>query len=708
MYKLNPYPAALKINNLDFLREKNGKLHHTSDFLTKALTVRRGQDFKIRLRFSRELLPQDRVVIQLSLGHRPLQAKETLVLLPLQRDPEPGRWSATITHTSQNEVTSPLTANDDVYLPDEDALSEYVLNDMGYIYVGHSSDIAARPWNFGQFEEGVLEVCMELLDQKGQKQAVRRDPVRLARAMSSLVNSNDDRGVVIGNWSGKYPQGTSPLEWTGSSAILLQYGKTHSPVKYGQCWVFSGVLTTGGVSFLLSDHSDLFSVMRCLGIPTRSVTNFSSAHDTEGNLTIDVYVNKQGEWLDDMTFDSIWNFHVWNDVWMKRTDLPEGYEGWQALDSTPQEESEGMYQCGPCPLKAIKNGEVHLPHDTSFLFSEVNANRVVWRVDNPDSDRQAVTKVREQRHTVGQNISTKAVGQDAREDITLQYKYPEAQIVFPRVAEVQCVFRWHAGSPEEKRVAEKAFAIQSAAGPSQETRQLDVNLQCFGPTRLGSPVSVPICLTNLASHPLTLNVTVAAQLQSYIGKTVATVKAAKQEVTIQAGESTDIPMELTPAEYLPKLSQVNDEVLLRITVIAECAKPYFMCMGETITSFDLLLELGTLGFDPGSLLVKKPSPLPMMPQKWGHLNKGKATSGTGHTERKPNTTGLPMDNCKLLIEGLGLFQLTTFNEGNIPVGRIFRSEILCTPYRTGKRKIIARIISDHISGITAEGTVTVV
>ncbi len=24
-------------------------------------------------------------------------------------------------------------------------------------------------------------------------------------------------------------------------------------------------------------------------------------------------------------FDSIWNFHVWNDVWMSRPDLPPGY-----------------------------------------------------------------------------------------------------------------------------------------------------------------------------------------------------------------------------------------------------------------------------------------------------------------------------------------------------------------------------------------------
>ena len=35
--------------------------------------------------------------------------------------------------------------------------------------------------------------------------------------------------------------------------------------------------------------------------------------------------------------DSIWNFHVWNDVWMARPDLPKGYGGWQAIDATPQE-----------------------------------------------------------------------------------------------------------------------------------------------------------------------------------------------------------------------------------------------------------------------------------------------------------------------------------------------------------------------------------
>lgn len=39
------------------------------------------------------------------------------------------------------------------------------------------------------------------------------------------------------------------------------------------------------------------------------------------------------------------NFHVWNDCWMARHDLPKGYGGWQAIDATPQETSEGFFHC---------------------------------------------------------------------------------------------------------------------------------------------------------------------------------------------------------------------------------------------------------------------------------------------------------------------------------------------------------------------------
>ena len=46
-----------------------------------------------------------------------------------------------------------------------------------------------------------------------------------------------------------------------------------------------------------------------------------------------------------MYFDRLLrNFHVWNDVWLNRQkDLGKtGYDGWQAIDATPQELSGGM------------------------------------------------------------------------------------------------------------------------------------------------------------------------------------------------------------------------------------------------------------------------------------------------------------------------------------------------------------------------------
>jgi len=69
------------------------------------------------------------------------------------------------------------------------------------------------------------------------------------------------------------------------------------------------------------------------------VTNLVSAHDSNASLTVDKYFDKNSRPMD--TGDSIWNFHVWNEAWMARPDLPKGYGGWQAIDATPQETSDG-------------------------------------------------------------------------------------------------------------------------------------------------------------------------------------------------------------------------------------------------------------------------------------------------------------------------------------------------------------------------------
>lgn len=50
----------------------------------------------------------------------------------------------------------------------------------------------------------------------------------------------------------------------------------------------------------------LSSVCRALGIPCRSVTNFVSAHDTDDTLTVDIFLDEDGNQEDELNRDSIW------------------------------------------------------------------------------------------------------------------------------------------------------------------------------------------------------------------------------------------------------------------------------------------------------------------------------------------------------------------------------------------------------------------
>jgi len=69
-------------------------------------------------------------------------------------------------------------------------------------------------------------------------------------------------------------------------------------------------------------------------------------------------------------------------------------DGWQAVDSTPQEESDGAYQMGPASIKLVKankdaacdywasknigNKKMFGCFDHEFVISEVNSNVHLW------------------------------------------------------------------------------------------------------------------------------------------------------------------------------------------------------------------------------------------------------------------------------------------------------------------------------------------
>ena len=79
------------------------------------------------------------------------------------------------------------------------------------------------------------------------------------------------------------------------------------------------------------------TLLRTIGIPARSVTNFASAHDTDNTMTIDDFVDEKNNEVKGLSSDSVWNFHVWNEVYIRGTGhWPAVYAGWAAVDATPQ------------------------------------------------------------------------------------------------------------------------------------------------------------------------------------------------------------------------------------------------------------------------------------------------------------------------------------------------------------------------------------
>ena len=184
------------------------------------------------------------------------------------------------------------SSEDPAFLEDSKLRNEYVLNNDTRLYVG---DLSGMAWKLALYREATFNVVLLLLRKAPLTFEQRRSVMLVSREMSALVNVQDDRGVVVGNWSGKYKPYTNPSAWRGSGKILAEYWESggREPVRYGQCWVFSGVL---------------LSVLRVLGIPSRSITNFSSAHDTNRNRTIDEYYNEDGKKTRYLSSgsDSIW------------------------------------------------------------------------------------------------------------------------------------------------------------------------------------------------------------------------------------------------------------------------------------------------------------------------------------------------------------------------------------------------------------------
>uniref|UniRef100_A0A3Q3LQG3 protein-glutamine gamma-glutamyltransferase n=1 Tax=Mastacembelus armatus TaxID=205130 RepID=A0A3Q3LQG3_9TELE len=553
--------------------EINKPNHYTSAYDINNLVVRRGQEFIMKVTFSRPLTDSDDFQVEFLIGSDPSPNKGSLVVVTFTSRPG-GPWSGRILQTqdqllvlgitptpnaivgkfltyvavvmsngllrTKRDATTdlyllfnPWCQQDAVFLSDEAARTEYVLNDNGVIYQGSADAVTQRSWVYGQFERGILDACIYILDVSQMPIRDRGDVIKLVRQGSAMINSQDDNGVIVGNWSNDFSLGKAPTSWTGSVSILLQYVNTGVPVCFGQCWVYAGVFNT---------------FLRCLGIPARVITNFNSAHDNGGNLKTDLIFKSDGSQDRRSTRDSIWNFHCWNEAFMVRPDLPPGLSGWQVVDSTPQETSDGFYRCGPASVTAIKEGLLCHPFDLGFVFAEVNSDVVMLKEDRYGS----LTPFNVDKTYIGKALYTKAIGNMSPVDITYTYKYPEGTYT----------------------AAESKLIINQSKLYLHRIRQ---SIDCKYLSQpdhggLGCDVKASTKIRNICpkNRPSNVSKTVSGHLTGavvfYTGVTANHFTDQDFTVTVAAKRTESVMFKITAQEYLP---QMGTELSMKFIVTVQ-------------------------------------------------------------------------------------------------------------------------------------------
>ncbi|XP_037540307.1 protein-glutamine gamma-glutamyltransferase 5 [Nematolebias whitei] len=590
---------------VNFEIHENNISHETQGLSGNHLVVRRGKPFKVTLLFKgRSWNPNnERLVLEVC-----LEGSSQKIPVLFEEQSAPQGWSATVPagkisrqsviihvcspvlspvalyqllvhiETIDHRMTymvgtfvllcNPWLKDDPVYMQQDAHIKEYIKNDYGLIFTGTPSNVQERPWSFGQYEPGVLDACLKLLQlsnehlhNSSRDYALRADPVYISRVICAMVNSNDDLGVLLGRWKDNYTDGVKPTDWSGSADILHQWLSSNGkPVRYGQCWVFASVLCT---------------VMRVLGIPSRVVTVFTAAHDADGNTTIEEFYTTSGEKLS-LSDDSIWNFHVWVECWMRRLDLGAEFDGWQVVDPTPQEKSGGMFRCGPCPVAAIKHC-INVPFDTRFLYAAVDGDVHRLIIHNGSVVGRTVDT-----ECVGELIYTKSIGSDTPQNLTNTYK----GIKRPQDASThQCellsynsraarsgtlsysCMSSHTGSSLFASPQMYSASITPADDAVGETScGLQVSITIPGSPLLGANIDVCVKVTNHSSRPRDLMEHVNAQQKEYNRDPQQSFWRAQREVHIQTHQALTLRHTIPYSEYESTLkpdSVVNVAVVMQ-------------------------------------------------------------------------------------------------------------------------------------------------
>ncbi|XP_044752197.1 annulin [Coccinella septempunctata] len=680
-----PKEDILIVREIDPCLEENGINHYTDKYdlmrrkVEPKLVVRRGQSFKLILKLSRKYdHERDGISFIFTADDEDKNSygQKTLIAAPLLRKADKSFiWNAVVEHEGESSVSvniftdpeaavgrwkldvdtkiidggaycyswekeiymlfNPWCKKDRVYLSSEEWRTEAVLNDTGIIWRGTFNRMKPVIWKYDQFDTNILDCSLYVLHEVGLVRGAKRsDPVKVARALAAAVNSADDDGVIMGNWSEDFSGGTSPTKWIGSKEILRKYYKKKKPVKFGQCWVFSGVLTT---------------ICRALGLPTRTVTNYSSAHDTQGSLTVDYFLNQDGDMVEDLNSDSVWTFHVWNEVWMCRSDVDEKFDGWQVIDATPQEQSEDIYQVGPASVGAIKHGDVLKPYDNGFVFAEVNADKVYWRYTGPN---KPLKLLRKDTQSIGKLICTKAPGVFEMLDITYIYKHPEK------------TFKERHTMLKALQQSRNIFARYYL---NEDFNDIHFDFLLKDDIKIGEPFSVNLVMTNRnETKDYKVRVLLRVDVTDYTGSIGEIVQRRNFDVNVKAKSLHEVSLEVNYQQYAKKLM---DQATFKILCFANVED----------TNFEYYAE--------DDFRVRKPDVKFSIPEK---IIEGKEATVVVFLE---NSLPVPLKKGEFTVEAPGLNRPVRIKvKSAVAPGEKAVGEFKFTPSRSGVYSIAAKFV----------------
>ncbi|XP_064160069.1 protein-glutamine gamma-glutamyltransferase 2-like isoform X4 [Anguilla rostrata] len=593
------------LSKVDLLCQKNNEGHRTSEISTERLIVRRGQTFLLTLHSSSaRSLKSESLELTVQTGPEPSEDLGTKCVFGVAGESLAKKsWDAKVQETSATSVTlaitspadasigeytlsvktnpdmtvghsagafvllfNPWCAEDWVHLADEEERQEYVMSEHGLIYRGTSDYIHELAWDFGQFESDILDICLKMLDlnPKCKKNAAedfsaRCNPIYVSRVVSAMINSNDDRGVLQGNWSIFFWGGVSPMHWNGSLDILRKWKESdYHPVKYGQCWVFGGVMCTG------------------------------------------------------------------------------------------------VHCCGPAAVKAVHEGHTELKYDLPFVFAEVNADRVNWKIMADGSQKRILLDTK----LVGQNISTKSVGSDERLDITANYKYPEG------TEKEREAFKEAVKRSEKLREPEPA--------PVPPPPKISVKIEEHSKLINGTDIDLVIRLQSPTPRDVVLHVN--AQVMLYNSVLESDVCSEEQEVQLLTNEELTVPFQIPFSKYG---SHIQENKSIKVTAVAndkEHTEEVYLA------EKDIVLE------NPPFSITVIGNPV-QLKNLQAEIN-------------FDNPLPEALTNCSIKVSGSGLLRdpvETRFL--SVGPGQQARVIVAFTPYRIGPKKLMANLNCDQFRDI---------